>query len=87
MQRPEPLNALQELARLIANDLEQRTPDGEKRLNYRLAVASALTLADQIEELSRDEKKRPSLRAASRCRGAAALVLPTHQRQGKGGGP
>ena len=55
MQRPEPLLSLQELARLIADDLAQRTPDGEKRYNYRLAVASALTLADQIEQLSRED--------------------------------
>ena len=58
MQRPEPLISLQELARLIATDLEQRMPDGENRYNYRLAVASALTLADQIEELTRHDAKR-----------------------------
>ena len=55
MHRPEPLISLQELARLIATDLEQRMPDGEKRYNYRLAVASALTLADQLEQLSRED--------------------------------
>lgn len=62
MLRTEELAYLRSLSRRIADELSQQAPGDESlRYAYRLATATALSLADQLDELATSQKAELSL--------------------------